>query len=402
MNFNRHLEAVHRSESTVKALVGWNEEVSHLRAAQADDGPLGGWALGVKDIIDVAGMPTLGGVDFLSTVPKEKNAEIVDRLESLGAYVFSKTVTTSLAYFDPGPTTNPWNADCTPGGSSSGSAAAVAAGMVRFSLGSQTIGSIGRPAAYCGVVGFKPTYERMLSSGMIPFSPSVDTAGFFTQDMADLQTVCSAFFKESVAPAPKILSVGVVEDLLCPVADAEMISAVRATAEKIKSVDGAVVQAARFPDELHNAYDNHLAHVAGELAIAQADLFEKYGSEYPPKLRSLYLQGQAVTESDRRQYQDRRVAFQAILDSMFDKFDVLLMPSAPGAALRGLAVTGDPRMNLIATHTRVPALTLPAQLNDSGLPLGVQLLSRTGRDMPLLAAGAVTEAAIGFSARPGL
>ncbi len=400
MNFNSHLEAVRRYESTVKALVGWNEELSRLRAAAAGEGPLAGWALGVKDIIHVAGMPTLGGVDFLSTDPREKSAEIVERLEAQGAYVFSKTVTTSLAYFDPGPTTNPWNAEYTPGGSSSGSAAAVAAGMVRFSLGSQTIGSIGRPAAYCGVVGFKPTYERMVLSGMIPFSPSVDTAGFFTTNVADLQTVCSAFFNESVASTPKALRVGVVEDLLCPIADAEMINAVRATADKMKAVEGAVVQSAQLPEELRNAYDNHVAHVAGELAVAQADLFEKYGSQYPPKLRSLYLQGQEITDSDRRKYLDRRIEFHAVLDSMFDKFDVLLTPSAPGAALKGLAVTGDPRMNLIATHTRVPALTLPAQLNANGLPLGIQLLSRTGRDMSLLAAGAVAESAIGFSSRP--
>ena len=211
MNFNSHLEAVHAHEPTVKALVGWNEKIARNRAAQAGNGPLSGWALGVKDIIDVAGQPTLGGVNFLPATPKETHAEIVERLEALGAYVFAKTVTTSLAYFDPGPTTNPWNVKHTPGGSSSGSAAAVATGMVRFSLGSQTIGSIGRPAAYCGVVGFKPTYERMLSSGMIPFSPSVDTAGFFTNNMADLQTVCAALFNESFIPTPKSLKVGVID-----------------------------------------------------------------------------------------------------------------------------------------------------------------------------------------------
>ena len=401
MNFDSHLEAVHAHEPTVKALVGWDEENSRHRAEHAGDGPLSGWALGVKDIIDVAGQPTLGGVNFLPATPKENNAEIVDRLESLGAYVFSKTVTTSLAYFDPGPTTNPWNAGHTPGGSSSGSAAAVAAGMVRFSLGSQTIGSIGRPAAYCGVIGFKPTYDRIPSSGMIPFSPSVDTAGFFTANMADQQTVCSALFNESVARQPNVLRFGVIEDLLCPIADAEMIDAVRATGEKLNAIDGVVVQPAKLPDDLRNAYDNHLTLVAGELAVSQAGLFEQYSSQYPPKVRELYLRGQEISDADRRECLQRRAGFHAVLDSMFDEFDVLLAPSAPGAALKGLTVTGDPRMNLIATHTRVPALSVPAQLSGAGLPLGVQLLGRMGQDMALLSAGALAESAIGFDARPG-
>lgn len=400
MNFNSHLTAVQTFEPTVRALVGWNEEDARQRAARAGNGPLSGWALGVKDIIDVAGQSTQGGVNFLPDTVKQENAEIVGRLEALGAYVFAKTVTTSLAYFDPGPTTNPWNAEHTPGGSSSGSAAAVAAGMVRFSLGSQTIGSIGRPAAYCGVVGFKPTYERMRTSGMIPFSPSVDTAGFFTTNMNDLQVVCGAVFGEPAAPAPKALRVGVIEDLRCPPADAEMIEAIRGTADKLNSIDGAVVQTTTFPEEVRNAYENHVTLVAGELAVSQVDLYEKYGSQYPPKLRALFLRGQEISDADRRECLQRRVELHAVLDAMFDEFDVLLAPSAPGPALKGLAVTGDPRMNLIATHTRVPALTLPAQLNHDGLPLGIQLLSRTGQDMTLLAAGAIVESAIGFDARP--
>lgn len=402
MNINSHVEAVHAHESTVQALVNWDEEVAHQSAAQAGPGLLSGWALGVKDIIDVAGQPTAGGVDFLPATPKENDAEIVERLEALGAYVFSKTVTTSLAYFDPGPTTNPWNKAHTPGGSSSGSAAAVAAGMVRFSLGSQTIGSIGRPASYCGVVGFKPTYDRMRTSGMIPFSPSVDTAGFFTTNTADLQTVCSAVFGEPAAPAPKVLRVGVVEDLLCPVADPEMIEAVRATADRLQTVDGAVVQSAKLPERLKNAYENHLTLVAAELSVSQADLFDNYGSHYPPKLRSLFLHGQQISDADRQASLERRAEFHAVLDSLFEDNDILLAPSAPGAAPKGLAVTGDPRMSLIATHTRIPALTLPARLNRTGLPLGVQLLSRTGHDMTLLAAGAVVESVIGFDSRPAV
>ncbi|MCH2212137.1 MAG: amidase [Fuerstiella sp.] len=400
MNFNSHLQAVHSHEPTVKALVGWNEEFARRQASRAGDGPLSGWALGVKDIIDVAGLPTRGGVDFLPGDAKSGSADIVERLESLGAYVFSKTVTTSLAYFDPGPTTNPWNSEHTPGGSSSGSAAAVAAGMVRFALGSQTIGSIGRPAAYCGVVGFKPGYERMISSGMIPFSPSVDTAGFFTANVADLQTVCAALFNEPIVENQKTLNVGLVEDLLCPAADPDMIDALRMTSDKLSALDGVCVQATSLPDQLQTAYDNHVNLVAAELAVSQAQLFEKYGSQYPPKVRELYLKGKDISDRDRQECLRQRTHYHSVLDSMFDRFDVLLAPSAPGAALKGLAITGDPRMNLIATHTRVPALTLPARLNQYGLPLGIQLLGRLGHDMNLLSAALRVESAIGFSVRP--
>ncbi|MCH2201180.1 MAG: amidase [Fuerstiella sp.] len=400
MNFNSHLQAVHSHEPTVKALVGWNEEYARHQASQAGDGPLSGWALGVKDIIDVAGQPTQGGVDFLPNAAKSSSADIVERLESLGAYVFSKTVTTSLAYFDPGPTTNPWNSEHTPGGSSSGSAAAVAAGMVRLALGSQTIGSIGRPAAYCGIVGFKPSYERMISSGMIPFSPSVDTAGFFTTNMADLQTACAALFNEPITENQKTLNVGLIEDLLCAPADPEMINAVRMTGDKLRDLDNVCVQATSLPDQLRTAYDNHVNLVAAELAVSQAYLFEKYGSQYPPKVRELYLKGKKISDKDRQECLRQRLHYHSVLDSMFDRFDVLLAPSAPGGALKGLAITGDPRMNLIATHTRVPALTLPAQLNQYGLPLGIQLLGRLGQDMNLLSAGALVESAIGFDVRP--
>lgn len=399
MNFNDHLDAVRTCEPTVKALIGWNEERARQNALQTGDGPLTGWALGVKDIIDVAGQPTLGGVDFLPDTPQERSAEIVERLEALGAYVFAKTVTTSLAYFDPGPTTNPWNVAHTPGGSSSGSAAAVATGMVRFSLGSQTVGSIGRPAAYCGVVGFKPTYERMRSSGMIPFSPTVDTAGFFTVNVADLLKVCSAFFDERVPETPSRLRIGIVEDLRCPSADASMLEAVRIVGDKLKAIDETTIHSTEIPEEFADAYDNHVTLVCSELAISQAEIFAEYGDRYPPKLREFYLRGQEVSDERRRECLERRIHFHDLLDSMLDDFDVLLTPSAPGAALKGLAVTGDPRMNLIATHTRVPALTLPAQLDSAGLPLGVQLLGRTGEDMALLATGALVESAIGFDTR---
>ena len=393
--FERHVAAVRKHEPTVHALIFWDEEEARRRAEAAGPGLLSGWAVGVKDIINAKGLPTRHGTDFLPDTPAEKNAAIVDRLESLGAYVFSKVVTTVFAYFDPGPTTNPWNPEHTPGGSSMGSAAATTAGMVRVALGSQTIGSIGRPASFCGVAGFKPTYERTSLEGVLPFSPSVDTVGFFTRGMADLKAVSAAVFDEPEAEPPSSPRIGVIEDMYCEPADDEMLGAVREVAGKLESA-GFNVRSTRFPEALKHSYENHLALVAGELATSHRELFERYRGRYPPKVSELILKGQRVSAAQLQDCLGRRRELEAELDTVFDEFDFLLTPAAAGAALKGLAVTGDPRMSLIFTHTRTPALTIPATLNHDGLPLGVQLAGRRMRDAVLLAGGLEIESVIDF------
>lgn len=395
----RHLEAVRRCEPTVRALVSWDAEAARERAGAISDGPLAGWALGVKDIFDVKGLSTRCGTDFLSESPAERNAAIVDRFEALGAYVFSKVVTTVFAYLDPGPTTNPWNPAHTPGGSSMGSAAAVAAGMVRIALGSQTIGSVARPAAYCGVVGFKPTYERMPQQGMFPFSPSVDTAGLFTANVADMQTACMAVFDQPEVDVPPALAVGVVEDLSCEPADGAMLGAVREVAAKLRGT-GVDARPTQLPPSLRQAYENHRQLIAGELALAHREWFERHGAEYPPKVRELILKGQGVSPAELQERLERRRELETVLDGVFEEFDVLLTPGAAGAAPKGLETTGDPRMSLIFTHTRTPALTLPARLDRNRLPLGVQLAGRRMRDAALLAAAVEIESVIGFHERP--
>ena len=397
-HFEEHLAMVKKREPGVHALVGWDEAAARRRAEAAGNGPLAGWAIGVKDIIDVKGLVTKCGVNFMPDTPAQKNAALVERLESLGAYVFSKLVTTVLASFDPGPTTNPWNAGYTPGGSSQGSAAAVATGMVRLSLGSQTIGSISRPASYCGIPGFKPTYERMSQDGLFPFSPSVDTIGFFTAAMPDMQVVCAAVFGAVQAELPSSLRIGVIADMYCEAADAEMLGAIRETAEKLKA-SGFDVQSTRLPETLKEAYQNHTTVVAGEVAVAQRELFDNNQTHYPPKVRAILLQGQQVSTEQLKQSLDRREQFQMDLDQLFDEFDLLLTPGATGAASKGLAFTGDPRMSLLFTHTGVPALTLPVKLNPIGLPLGVQIAARKMRDMELVAACLQIEQVIGFDAR---
>ena len=234
-SFESELEAIERWNPLVEAFIDWCPATAARRAAAAIRGPLSGWSVVVKDIIDLAAEPTRCNADFIPAQPAPKHAEIVDCLVRLGAFILAKSVTTTFAYLDPGPTRNPWNLEHTPGGSSSGSAAAVACGLARLALGSQTVGSVNRPASYCGVVGFKPTYGRIPTEGVFPFSPSVDTMGFFTRHVGDMQAVFEAVVQESAVRNPSVpLKVAVVTNLGCEAADPEMIDAVQAVAGKLR------------------------------------------------------------------------------------------------------------------------------------------------------------------------
>ena len=398
-----HIAAVERWEPQVQALVDWSEASAVEREAIAPTGPLAGWALGIKDIIDVAGLPTHCGVDFLDERPKPHSAPIVSQLESLGAYVLAKVVTTVFAYFDPGPTRNPWNLEHTPGGSSMGSAAAVACGMVRGALGTQTIGSVGRPAAYCGVVGFKPSYPRVSQAGVFLFSPSVDTVGFFTRNTADMATLVNALFQTKDQPSPRTLApprVGLVQDLHCETAAPDMLVALDTLATRLADSGWSVDRDARLADSLRDAYENHHRIVAGEVYREHEDLFAAHRQHYTPKLTELILRGQQVTDDELAERLQKKQVLTDTLDSHFDRWDVLITPGAPSAAPRGLAVTGDPRMSLLSTHTGIPALTIPMARNAQGLPLGVQLLARSGADLDLLQQARAIESIVRFDATP--
>lgn len=390
-----HLQAVTRYESRVHALVDWDEGAARKRARAAGDGPLAGWAIGVKDLIDVRGLPTQCGADFLPCEPAVKSAASVDRLEALGAYVFSKVVTTTFGYYDPGPTTNPWNPEHTPGGSSMGSAAAVATGMVRLALGSQTIGSINRPAAFCGVVGLKPTFGRISCDGAFGCSPTVDTLGFFTRNTGDLETACAAYLDETPQVAPRALRAGVIEDLYCSPADADMLGALHDVAARLNAA-GFEAQSTRLPESFRDAYSNHNTLIRAEGARVHKAHFTRFGEQYPPKLREFLLEGQQVSDDQLLECRARREELELELETLLADFDVLVTPSAPGAAPRDLTATGDPRMNLIFTHTRVPSLTLPVAVNARGLPLGIQLGARKHTDFALIAAAREIERVIGF------
>ena len=394
------LAAIRRWEGTVRALVDWDPLGARQRRERSGDGPLNGWSLGVKDIIDVQGMPTRCNVDFLPATPAREHAAIVGRLLSLGAFVLSKTVTTSFAFLDPGATRNPWNPAHTPGGSSSGSAAAVACGMVQLALGSQTVASVNRPASYCGVTGFKPTFGRLPVTGVFPFSPSVDTVGFFTRGLSDMQRAASALLGEPAAEEPGRLRVGLAPDLHTEPAEGVMLRALSEAGDRL-AAGGCEVRTVSLPDECAAAYRNHFDLIASEGARGHAELLARHGDRYPPKLRALLLEGQEVTPEALDRIQQHRRSLTVSLAGLLEEVDLVLSPSAEGPAPQGLAITGDPRFSLLWTYTGCPTVTLPTALSPEGLPLGLQLAGRSMADGALLAAARKVEALLGFRARPG-
>ena len=384
--FKDHLEQIVKMEPRVNALVGWDEARARKNLEGASSGPLSGWALGVKDIIDVAGQPTRCNADFVPSEAAPSNADVVDRFLDKGAFVLSKTVTTTFAYLDPGPTRNPWNLEHTPGGSSSGSAAAVACGMARVSIGSQTVASVNRPASFCGVVGFKPTYARLSTQGVFPFSPSVDTLGFFTLGVEDMQQVFSALEGEPAPAPPSRVRLGFVEDLFTTPPEGEMQDALQELYEKLAAA-GFQAERCRLPAITAEAYANHSALISAEVVTSHKEFYARYGEAYPPKLRNLILDGLRVSADELARIDAYRVRLRQAIDELFDDFDVLVTPSAAGAAPAGIDTTGDPRFSLIWTHTGYPTVTLPVRLSQRGLPLGVQLAA------PMLQGGALLSAA---------
>ncbi len=387
--------AVRRWEPRVEALVDWDQAQARRNLESAGSGPLQGWPIGIKDIIDLQGQPTGCNAPFIPFPPAAATAHVVQRLIDLGAFVFSKTVTTTFAFFDPGPTRNPWNLKHTPGGSSSGSAAAVACGMVRLALGSQTVGSVNRPASFCGVVGFKPTYGRLPIAGVFPFAPSVDTLGYFTRSVSDAQQAFAGLVGPPQSASAASLRLGVAESLYVDPAEEEMLHALRKVAQRLEA-SGLDVSSVDLPPSCQEAWGHHWSLVANEAALSHQKLFSDHGEAYPSKLKELILKGQTISPSQVESFHSHRGNLQAELDAFLNPFDVLLTPSAPGVAPAGIGTTGDPRFNLLWTYTGFPTLTLPADLSKAGLPLGIQLVGRPQRDHQLLAAGRAIEEILAF------
>ena len=342
------------------------------------DGPLAGIPFGAKDIMETRGLSTEYGSPIYKGRLGSTDAAIVTSLRRRGAILLGKTHTTAFAYRTPAPTRNPRNLEHTPGGSSSGSAAAVAAGMVPFALGTQTRGSILRPASFCGVTGFKPTYGLVSLDGVLPYAKSLDTVGFFTHTPADMVALWEAMGHSS--GRDEMLTVGVPDPM--PEVDADMAAAVQRAVDRFRKA-GVAIRAVDIAGVLKavDAATNDIAFYEG------AQFHQQRWKEFGARLQDmadLVEKGLKMPveqyERARRQVQEGR----SRLSELYRTTPVILVPAAVGRALRGLSNTGDPRINAPWTGFGTPAVSIPMPV--TGLPLGLQLTADRGQDARVLRA----------------
>jgi Asp-tRNA(Asn)/Glu-tRNA(Gln) amidotransferase A subunit family amidase len=352
----------------------------------ADRPPLFGVPVGIKDIMRVDGLPTSGGSRLPVEVLSGPESACVSRLKAAGALIMGKTVSTEFAYFGPGPTRNPHNLEHTPGGSSSGSAAAVAAGLCPLALGTQTVGSVIRPAAFCGVVGFKPSHGRISTAGVIPLSPSVDHVGVFANRVPGAGLAASVLVPdwrpEQSSHSPVL---GVPEGPYIAKASQEAQQYLRATVETLRGKGYTVVQVAAMPDS-DAIRERHNLIVAADAAAVHAEWFDRYREIYHPLTVALIERGRTISPGQLAEALAGRQKLRGELLGLMDEhgIDLWAAPSAPGPAPHGLQSTGDPVMNLPWTHSGLPAINLPAGRAANGLPLGLQLVGRWRADERLI------------------
>lgn len=348
--------------------------------------PLFGLPIGVKDIFHVDGFPTHAGSQLPAEVLQGTEAESVKKLRRAGALILGKTVTTEFAYFGPGPTRNPYDLRHTPGGSSSGSAAAVSRGMCLMSFGTQTIGSINRPAAFCGVVGVKPSQDRISKDGVLPLSPSLDHVGFFTPNVFDAELIAGLLcYQWQVVVTSRKPVLGIPQGPYLQRASPEGLAHFEETCRVLRDAGFELKPVSAMLD-FDEIVARHNLIVAAEAAQVHAKWYAQYGHLYHPKTVDLITRGQQVSARELNRALSGRAALRSSLIQLMDRheIDLWISPAAPGAAPRTLESTGDPVMNLPWTHSGLPTVTLPSGFNLDGLPLGLQVTGRWYGDEVML------------------
>lgn len=350
--------------------------------------PLFGIAVGVKDLFNVDGFETRAGSRLPSSLFKGKESFVVTQLKENGALILGKTVSTEFAYFEPGPTRNPHNIVHTPGGSSSGSAAAVACGITPLALGTQTIGSVSRPASFCGIYGFKPTLGRLPTDGVVPFSPTADHVGFFSQDIEGIEFICSIILpgwkSENIKSIEKP-TIGIANGSYLNQADDEMLEWFHMKIEILKEKNLKVVELDLFGD-ISEINKLHRSIISFDFAHVHENWFKDFESQYSIHSKNLIIEGREVSQ---QQFVSALKAREVLLGKIErvqkeNRIDIWLSPSALGAAPDGLTSTGSPLMNLPWTFLGVPTLSIPSGFNSQGLPLGLQVAGAFGKDEEMI------------------
>ena len=390
------VRAIERAEPAVQAWCHLNLDAALQRAEtlaeELKDGqprsPLHGVTYGAKDIFDTAGLPTeWGSATQRGRVPS-RDCDLVAEMDSLGCVLAGKTHTTAYAYYDTGPTRNPHSAGHTPGGSSSGSAAAVAAGMVPLAIGSQTQGSVLRPASFCGVVGFKPTLGSLPLAGVMRFAPSLDHAGLFAASASDMEFTWRALGSETEQASPEWLSI--IDWPPQGRLDPDMAMCFRSA---IQTLAGGGLQVRRVPrpeflDALPAALHTVMAY---EAALEHGERYRAHGLAMGAKLAALLDEGLGIGRGGYASALQTLRAAREAYRQWASQHPVVATPAALGPAPQGLESSGDPRCNAPFTALGVPAVSLPMPTGPRQLPMGMQLASAHGRDGLVLAVASTCE-----------
>ena len=348
-----------------------------------------GLPFGVKDIFRVEGIPTRCGSKLPSSLFQGAEASCVTHLKEAGAIVLGKTVTTEFAYLQPGPTRNPYNPEHTPGGSSSGSAAGVHKQYFPMALGTQTIGSIIRPAAYCGVAGFKPSYGRIPADGVIPFSPSADHIGFFCKEVTGF-----CFFApflildwtiDNHNSIPRETALGIPEgpyfEQVSPNAKAHF----EASIGKLKEKGFPIIHCQAL-DNIEFINESHMRMMSAEAARVHRTWYRDFKGLYGPETADIIEKGLKIDDNELSRLVSQKQVIKDKITQQMDHFgiDFWLTPAATDHAPKGLESTGSPVMNLPWTHGGFPAISIPCGLDSEGLPHGLQLVGRFYQDEALV------------------
>lgn len=391
------LDRVAQREPEVMAFAHFNPDYVRQQAGAVRPGPLQGLPIGIKDVLDTADLPSEYGSPIWKGWRPRADSAPVAWVRAAGGIVMGKTITTEFATRAPGPTRNPVNPEHTPGGSSSGSAAGVAAGMFPLAYGTQTAGSVIRPAAFCGVVGYKPTYGMISRIGMKIMSDSLDTVGVIGRSVADCAMFAGAVSGRDLghpdSRPPAVPRIGICRSPTWGEAAPETQALLERVADAVARA-GAHVRDRELPPMFNELVEAHPIVMNAESARALGWELTHHRDQLTEGLRERMdfglSQSQASLEHAYRVFEATQ---RAVPDAM-NGFDILLTPAAPGEAPKGIGWTGDPAFNFIWTSLHVPCVTVPAGRGPNGLPLGIQVVGRQHEDRPVLAWARWVEAAI--------